>query len=148
MLYIQALPGSFFSMDPSSFVDVYGYIGTPRVWKQKSSLTWRLGPAYLFEEDISPDTLELIIKLGPRYCGNFQAVHLQGTGCFDLQRFCWYQFLSGHPVIYSIVMKNKLSPGQSRGKASVIGALYIYNPRETVIEEEMTISFRFRLRST
>lgn len=78
MLYIQALPGSFFSMDPSSFVDVYGYIGTPRVWKQKSSLTWRLGPAYLFEEDISPDTLELIIKLGPRYCGNFQAVHLQG----------------------------------------------------------------------
>lgn len=78
MLYIQALPGSFFSMDPSSFVDVYGYIGTPRVWKQKSSLTWRLGPAYLFEEDISADTLALIIKLGPRYCGNFQAVHLQG----------------------------------------------------------------------
>lgn len=84
MLYIQALPGSFFSMDPSSFVDVYGYIGTPRVWKQKSSLTWRLGPAYLFEEDISADTLALIIKLGPRYCGNFQAVHLQGMACFDL----------------------------------------------------------------
>ncbi|XP_021499136.2 WD repeat- and FYVE domain-containing protein 4 isoform X2 [Meriones unguiculatus] len=80
MLYIQALPGPFLSMDPSSFVDVYGYIGTPRVWKQKSSLTWRVGPAYLFEEDISVDTLTLIIKLGPRYCGNFQAVHLQGEG--------------------------------------------------------------------
>ncbi|XP_076787562.1 WD repeat- and FYVE domain-containing protein 4 isoform X2 [Arvicanthis niloticus] len=78
MLYIQALPGSFFSMEPSSFVDVYGYIGTPRIWKQKSSLIWRLGPAYLFEEDISADTLALIIKLGPRYCGNFQAVHRQG----------------------------------------------------------------------
>ncbi|KAH0510243.1 WD repeat- and FYVE domain-containing protein 4 [Microtus ochrogaster] len=80
MLYVQALPGTFLSMDPSSFVDVYGYIGTPRIWKQKSSLIWRLGPSYLFEEDISMDALALIIKLGPRYCGNFQAVHLQGEG--------------------------------------------------------------------
>ncbi|MBZ3885028.1 WD repeat- and FYVE domain-containing protein 4 [Sciurus carolinensis] len=78
MLYIQALPGPFLSMDPSSFVDVYGYIATPRIWKQKSSLIWRLGPSYLFEEAISPDTLEVIIKLGPRYCGNFQAVHTEG----------------------------------------------------------------------
>lgn len=78
MLYIQALPGPFLSMDPSSFVDVYGYIGTPRVWKQKSLLTWRLGPTYFFEEAISMETLEVINKLGPRYCGNFQAVHVQG----------------------------------------------------------------------
>ncbi|XP_073935486.1 WD repeat- and FYVE domain-containing protein 4 isoform X3 [Castor canadensis] len=78
MLYIQALPGPFLSMDPSSFVDVYGYISTPRVWRQKSSLIWRLGPAYLFDEAISMDTLAVIIKLGPRYCGNFQAVHAQG----------------------------------------------------------------------
>uniref|UniRef100_A0A8D2AKB2 WDFY family member 4 n=1 Tax=Sciurus vulgaris TaxID=55149 RepID=A0A8D2AKB2_SCIVU len=78
MLYIQALPGPFLSMDPSSFVDVYGYIATPRIWKQKSSLIWRIGPSYLFEEAISPDTLEVIIKLGPRYCGNFQAVHTEG----------------------------------------------------------------------
>lgn len=84
MLYIQALPGPFLSMDPSSFVDVYGYIATPRVWKQKSSLIWRLGPTYLFEEAISMDTLEVINKLGPRYCGNFQAVHAQGMECFDL----------------------------------------------------------------
>ncbi|XP_059025625.1 WD repeat- and FYVE domain-containing protein 4 isoform X3 [Mustela lutreola] len=79
MLYIQALPGPFLSMDPSSFVDVYGYIATPRLWKQKSSLIWRLGPTYLFEEAISVDTLEVINKLGPRYCGNFQAVHAQGV---------------------------------------------------------------------
>lgn len=78
MLYIQALPGPFLSMDPSSFVDVYGYIATPRVWKQKSSLTWRLGPTYLFDEAISVETLEVINKLGPRYCGSFQAVHTQG----------------------------------------------------------------------
>ncbi|XP_062943018.1 WD repeat- and FYVE domain-containing protein 4 [Cynocephalus volans] len=78
MLYIQALPGPFLSMDPSSFVDVYGYIATPRVWKQKSSLIWRLGPTYLFEEAISVETLEVMNKLGPRYCGNFQAVHARG----------------------------------------------------------------------
>ncbi|XP_013004069.1 WD repeat- and FYVE domain-containing protein 4 isoform X3 [Cavia porcellus] len=78
MLYIQALPGPFLSMDPSAFVDVYGYIATPRIWRQKSSLIWRLGPTYLFEEPISVDTLEAIIKLGPRYCGNFQAVHTPG----------------------------------------------------------------------
>nr|KAF6294195.1 WDFY family member 4 [Pipistrellus kuhlii] len=79
MLYIQALPGPFLSMDPSSFVDVYGYIATPRVWKQRSALTWRLGPTYLFEEAVSMETLEVINKLGPRYCGNFQAVPAQGA---------------------------------------------------------------------
>lgn len=84
MLYIQALPGPFLSMDPSAFVDVYGYIATPRVWKQKSSLTWRLGPTYLFDEAISVEALEVINKLGPRYCGSFQAVHTQGAEGFGL----------------------------------------------------------------
>ncbi|XP_006757192.1 PREDICTED: WD repeat- and FYVE domain-containing protein 4 [Myotis davidii] len=79
MLYIQALPGPFLSMEPSSFVDVYGYIATPRVWKQRSTLTWRLGPTYLFEDAVSVETLEVINKLGPRYCGNFQAVPAQGA---------------------------------------------------------------------
>ncbi|XP_009676148.2 WD repeat- and FYVE domain-containing protein 4 isoform X3 [Struthio camelus] len=77
MQYLQPLPGSCISMEPSSFIDVYGYIATPRVWKQKSSLTWRLGPTYLFEEAISVETVELISKLGPQYCSNFQAVQLQ-----------------------------------------------------------------------
>ncbi|XP_041874799.1 WD repeat- and FYVE domain-containing protein 4 isoform X4 [Corvus kubaryi] len=77
MQYLQPLPGSCVSMEPSSFIDVYGYIATPRVWKQKSSLTWRLGPTYLFEEAISVETIEVIIKLGPQYCSNFQAVQLQ-----------------------------------------------------------------------
>uniref|UniRef100_A0A8C4Y031 Alfy-like armadillo-like repeat domain-containing protein n=1 Tax=Gopherus evgoodei TaxID=1825980 RepID=A0A8C4Y031_9SAUR len=75
MQYIQPLPGSSISMEPSSFVDIYGYIATPRVWKQKSSLAWRLGPTYLFEESISGETVEAINKLGPRYFSNFQAVH-------------------------------------------------------------------------
>lgn len=78
MRYFQMLPGNCISMDPSSFIDVYGYIATPRVWKQKSSLIWRLGPTYLFEEAISVETMEVINKLGPQYYSNFQAVQLQG----------------------------------------------------------------------
>ncbi|XP_051474966.1 WD repeat- and FYVE domain-containing protein 4 [Apus apus] len=78
MQYIQPLPGNCISMEPSSFIDVYGYIGTPRIWKQKSSLTWRLGPTYLFEEAISVESMDVINKLGPQYCSNFQAVQLQG----------------------------------------------------------------------
>ncbi|XP_072726966.1 WD repeat- and FYVE domain-containing protein 4 [Ciconia boyciana] len=78
MQYLQPLPGSCISMEPSSFIDVYGYIATPRIWKQKSSLTWRLGPTYLFEEAISVEAMEVINKLGPQYCSNFQAVQLQG----------------------------------------------------------------------
>ncbi|KAM4668749.1 WD repeat- and FYVE domain-containing protein 4 [Amazona ochrocephala] len=76
--YLQPLPGTCISMEPSSFIDVYGYIATPRIWKQKSSLTWRLGPTYLFEEAISVETMEVISKLGPQYCSNFQAVQVQG----------------------------------------------------------------------
>uniref|UniRef100_A0A8C0GX95 Alfy-like armadillo-like repeat domain-containing protein n=1 Tax=Chelonoidis abingdonii TaxID=106734 RepID=A0A8C0GX95_CHEAB len=78
MQYIQPLPGSSISMEPSSFVDIYGYIASPRIWKQKSSLAWRLGPTYLFEESISGETVEAINKLGPRYFSNFQAVHIEG----------------------------------------------------------------------
>ncbi|XP_074856013.1 WD repeat- and FYVE domain-containing protein 4 [Carettochelys insculpta] len=76
MQYIQPLPGSSVSMEPSSFIDVYGYIATPRIWKQKSSLAWRLGPTYLFEEPLSGETVEVINKLGPCYFSNFQAVQL------------------------------------------------------------------------
>uniref|UniRef100_A0A8C3X7C1 DUF4704 domain-containing protein n=1 Tax=Cyanoderma ruficeps TaxID=181631 RepID=A0A8C3X7C1_9PASS len=85
MQYLQPLPGSCISMEPSSFIDVYGYIATPRIWKQKSSLTWRLGPTYLFEEAISMETIEVIIKLGPQYCSNFQAVQLQGEDQYSDQ---------------------------------------------------------------
>ncbi|XP_071420399.1 WD repeat- and FYVE domain-containing protein 4 isoform X5 [Pithys albifrons albifrons] len=83
MQYFQSLPGSCISLEPSSFVDVYGYIATPRIWKQKSSLTWRLGPTYLFEEAISVETMDMIIKLGPQYCSNFQAVQLRGENQYS-----------------------------------------------------------------
>lgn len=83
MQYLQPLPGGCTSMEPSSFIDVYGYIATPRIWKHKSSLTWRLGPTHLFEEAISVETIDVIIKLGPQYCSNFQAVQLQGMWQFS-----------------------------------------------------------------
>uniref|UniRef100_A0A8C2MGP4 WD repeat and FYVE domain containing 4 n=1 Tax=Cricetulus griseus TaxID=10029 RepID=A0A8C2MGP4_CRIGR len=132
MLYVQALPGPFLSMDPSSFVDVYGYIGTPRVWKQKSSLIWRLGPTYLFEEDISMDTLALIIKLGPRYCGNFQAVHLQGED------------LDGEAT--PLIAEERVSFGLHVFSSSITSIMNIRNTYNEVdsrlIAKEMNISSR------
>uniref|UniRef100_A0A8C8RKD3 WD repeat- and FYVE domain-containing protein 4 n=1 Tax=Pelusios castaneus TaxID=367368 RepID=A0A8C8RKD3_9SAUR len=77
MQYIQALPKSCSAMEPSSFVDIYGYIATPRVWKHTSSLAWRLGPMHLFEEPLSVEAVEIISKLGPLYFSNFQAVQLE-----------------------------------------------------------------------
>ncbi|CAH7126598.1 Wdfy4 [Phodopus roborovskii] len=132
MLYVQALPGPFLSMDPSSFVDVYGYIGTPRVWKQKSSLIWRLGPTYLFEEDISMDMLALIIKLGPRYCGNFQAVHLQGED------------LDGEAT--PLIAEERVSFGLHVSSSSITSIMSIRNTYNEVdsrlIAKEMNISSR------
>ncbi|XP_036772494.2 WD repeat- and FYVE domain-containing protein 4 isoform X2 [Manis pentadactyla] len=132
MLYIQALPGPFLSMDPSSFMDVYGYIATPRVWKQKSSLTWRLGSAHLFEEAISMEALEVINKLGPRYCGNFQAVHAQGEDT-DVE-------------VTPLVAEEKVSFGlhiASSSLTSVADIRNIYNEVDSrLIAKEMNISSR------
>lgn len=132
MLYIQVLPGPFLSMDPSSFVDVYGYIATPRVWKQKSSLIWRLGPAYLFEEAISVETLEVINKLGPRYCGNFQAVQAQGE--------------DPSMEVLPLVAEERVSFGLHIASSSVTSAADIRNTYNEVdsrlIAKEMNISSR------
>ncbi|XP_042636598.1 WD repeat- and FYVE domain-containing protein 4 [Orycteropus afer afer] len=132
MLYIQTLPGPFLSMDPSSFVDVYGYIATPRIWKQKSSLIWRLGPTYLFEEAISVKTLEVINKLGPRYCGNFQAVHTHG------------EYSDGEAI--PLVVEEKVSFGlhiASSSITSVADIRHTYNEVDSrLIAKEMNISSR------
>ncbi|TEA39142.1 hypothetical protein DBR06_SOUSAS13510053 [Sousa chinensis] len=132
MLYIQALPGPFLSMDPSSFVDVYGYIATPQVWKQKSLLIWRLGPAYLFEEAISMETLEVINTLGPRYCGNFQAVHAQGEApCTE---------------VMPLVAEERVSFGLHIASSSITSVADIRNAYNEVdsrlIAKEMNISSR------
>ncbi|KAL7983949.1 hypothetical protein Chor_004489, partial [Crotalus horridus] len=80
MQYIRSLPGSFTSMDPASFIDVFGFVATPLMWKKRSCLSWRQGPIFLFEEVLSMKILQLMEKLGPRYYSNFQAVELRGEG--------------------------------------------------------------------
>uniref|UniRef100_A0A7M4FMA4 WDFY family member 4 n=1 Tax=Crocodylus porosus TaxID=8502 RepID=A0A7M4FMA4_CROPO len=99
MQYLQPLPGGCISMESSSFVDVYGYIATPWVWKQKSSLTWRLGPTYLLDEPVSLETVQVINKLGPRYCSSFQAVQLQGED------------QSNQPQLMALMAEEKISFG-------------------------------------
>ncbi|KAK1164501.1 hypothetical protein AOXY_G14832 [Acipenser oxyrinchus oxyrinchus] len=78
MQYIQPFPGQSISMEPTAVIDVYGIVGTPHIWKQMSSLIWRLGQAYLFEEVISSETVAALYKLGPNYSGNLQAVSFAG----------------------------------------------------------------------
>ncbi|GCC39685.1 hypothetical protein chiPu_0023476, partial [Chiloscyllium punctatum] len=74
--YIQTFPGRHFFSDSSAVIDVHGIIGTPQIWKQRSSLVWRLGPTFLFEEVIPEQNVDLIYQLGPNYLGNFQSVYL------------------------------------------------------------------------
>ncbi|XP_072439291.1 WD repeat- and FYVE domain-containing protein 4 [Chiloscyllium punctatum] len=77
--YIQTFPGRHFFSDSSAVIDVHGIIGTPQIWKQRSSLVWRLGPTFLFEEVIPEQNVDLIYQLGPNYLGNFQSVYLPGN---------------------------------------------------------------------
>ncbi|KAM8924593.1 LOW QUALITY PROTEIN: WD repeat- and FYVE domain-containing protein 4 [Pelodytes ibericus] len=70
--YIQRLPGGSSSLEPSSLVDIHAFLGTPKMWRQQSSLLWRLGTSFMFEEALSEETLLLIQRLGPSYCGNFK----------------------------------------------------------------------------
>ncbi|XP_069467262.1 WD repeat- and FYVE domain-containing protein 4 isoform X2 [Ambystoma mexicanum] len=81
ILYIQPMAGPSAFLESSSFLDVYAYISTPPVWRQSSSLLWRLGPTYLFEEPLPVETLEVIYKLGPTYCGSFQGLQDHGMDC-------------------------------------------------------------------
>ncbi|XP_029110052.1 WD repeat- and FYVE domain-containing protein 4 [Scleropages formosus] len=74
MKYIQPFPGPCISMDPTAVIDVCGIIGTPSLWKQLSPLCWRAGPAYLFEEVLTPESIEIIYKQGTKYLGNFQSL--------------------------------------------------------------------------
>ncbi|KAM3836501.1 WD repeat- and FYVE domain-containing protein 4 [Vipera latastei] len=80
MQYIRPLPGSFTFMEPASFIDVFGFVATPLMWKKRSCLSWRQGPIFLFEDVLPLKNLQLLEKLGPRYYSNFQAVELRGEG--------------------------------------------------------------------
>uniref|UniRef100_A0A8C9RY85 Uncharacterized protein n=1 Tax=Scleropages formosus TaxID=113540 RepID=A0A8C9RY85_SCLFO len=84
MKYIQPFPGPCISMDPTAVIDVCGIIGTPSLWKQLSPLCWRAGPAYLFEEVLTPESIEIIYKQGTKYLGNFQSLCTSGLSMFKL----------------------------------------------------------------
>ncbi|XP_069741447.1 WD repeat- and FYVE domain-containing protein 4 isoform X2 [Narcine bancroftii] len=84
MQYIQTFPGTQISLDSASVIDVHGLIGTPQIWKQRSSLVWRLGPAYLLEDVISAEKVKVIYQLGPNYLGNFQSVYLPVNDLTDV----------------------------------------------------------------
>uniref|UniRef100_A0A3B3TB69 WD repeat- and FYVE domain-containing protein 4 n=1 Tax=Paramormyrops kingsleyae TaxID=1676925 RepID=A0A3B3TB69_9TELE len=74
MKYIQPFPGLCISMDPTRVIDVCGIIGTPLLWKQPSSLIWRVGPTYLFEEVLTHEAVEVMYSQGTKYIGNYQAL--------------------------------------------------------------------------
>uniref|UniRef100_T1IS53 WD repeat and FYVE domain-containing protein 3 n=1 Tax=Strigamia maritima TaxID=126957 RepID=T1IS53_STRMM len=57
---------------------VYGYIGTPPLWRKSSRLAWKQGPCILVEEILSAHTVDSLHRLGPTYTGCLQASHLNG----------------------------------------------------------------------
>ncbi|XP_025205063.1 WD repeat and FYVE domain-containing protein 3 [Melanaphis sacchari] len=52
---------------------VYGYIGTPPIWRKYSKLTWKQGPCCLLEEVLNPHAIKILYQLGPHYFGSLQA---------------------------------------------------------------------------
>lgn len=55
---------------------VYGFIGTPPLWRRYSRLVWKQGPCHLLEEVLSPHIVTTIYQLGPHYLGSLQASQL------------------------------------------------------------------------
>ncbi|XP_064174469.1 WD repeat- and FYVE domain-containing protein 4 isoform X1 [Anguilla rostrata] len=80
MKYIQPFPGQCVSMDPTAVVDVCGIIGTPSLWKRQASLIWRVGPAYLWEEAVTSESVEVMYSQGTKYLGNYLSVSLPADG--------------------------------------------------------------------
>ncbi|KAL1508880.1 hypothetical protein ABEB36_003702 [Hypothenemus hampei] len=75
MHYISQNPaGSTVNLNAAP--SVYGYIGTPPVWRRFSRLCWKQGPCYLFEEVLPPTTVSQMFQLGPHYMGSFLAPNI------------------------------------------------------------------------
>ncbi|KAF6208270.1 hypothetical protein GE061_016724 [Apolygus lucorum] len=58
---------------------VYGYIGTPPMWRRYSRLSWKQGPCHLMEEVLSPHCVPTMFQLGPHYLASFQAPQIYGN---------------------------------------------------------------------
>ncbi|XP_040570676.1 WD repeat and FYVE domain-containing protein 3 isoform X2 [Lepeophtheirus salmonis] len=76
MNYIGTYPGSQSNVTHST--SVFGFIGTPPVWRRHSRLCWKQGPCLLFEDIASPSLASLLYKLGPHYLGSLQAPQISG----------------------------------------------------------------------
>uniref|UniRef100_A0A1B0A860 WD repeat and FYVE domain-containing protein 3 n=1 Tax=Glossina pallidipes TaxID=7398 RepID=A0A1B0A860_GLOPL len=55
---------------------VFGYIGTPPIWRRYSRLCWKQGVCHLVEDVLNQQTVHTIYNLGPHYMGSLQAPQL------------------------------------------------------------------------
>lgn len=74
--YISQNPGAG-SANLAVASQVYGYIGTPPIWRRYSRLCWKQGVCHLVEDVLNQQTVTTIYSLGPHYMGSLQAPQLQ-----------------------------------------------------------------------
>lgn len=70
--YISQNPGAG-SANLTTASQVFGYIGTPPIWRRYSRLCWKQGVCHLIEEVLNQQQVETIFCLGPHYVGSLQA---------------------------------------------------------------------------
>ena len=71
--YISPSLGGGGTASPAAVTSVFTYVGTPPPLRRQSRLTWRQGPAHLFEDIVSTSSVSTIYTLGPNYVGSFQS---------------------------------------------------------------------------
>lgn len=55
---------------------MFGYLGTPPIWRRYSRLCWKQGVCHLLEDVVNQQTVQTIYNLGPHYMGSLQAPQL------------------------------------------------------------------------
>ncbi|KAH8413938.1 hypothetical protein KR009_000634 [Drosophila setifemur] len=73
--YVAQHPGAS-NASLTSAAQIFGYIGTPPIWRRYSRLCWKQGVCHLLEDLLSHQTVQTIYQLGPHYMGSLQAPQL------------------------------------------------------------------------
>ncbi|ALC38357.1 bchs [Drosophila busckii] len=73
--YIAQHPGAS-STNPTTATQIFGYVGTPPIWRRYSRLCWKQGVCHLLEDVLAQQTVQTIYQLGPHYMGSLQAPQL------------------------------------------------------------------------
>ncbi|XP_055386714.1 WD repeat and FYVE domain-containing protein 3 isoform X2 [Condylostylus longicornis] len=73
--YISQNPGAG-SVNLAIASQVYGYVGTPPIWRRYSRLCWKQGVCHLVEDVLNQQTVQTVYALGPHYMGSLQAPQL------------------------------------------------------------------------